>query len=72
MIFYCGLMVHITGTRAQKVFCCTSAHITETVLAHDQHWEHPINTTLEALSILILWNKSWYAHVFFSVMTDNS
>ena len=39
IIFYCGLMVHITDTRAQKVFCCTSAHITETVLAHDQHWE---------------------------------
>ena len=39
MIFYCGLMVHITDTRAQNVFCCTSAHITETVLAHDQHWE---------------------------------
>jgi len=39
MIFYCGLMVHITDTRAQKVFCCTSAHITETVLARDQHWE---------------------------------
>jgi len=31
-------MVHITDTRAQKVFCCTSAHITETVLAHDQHY----------------------------------
>ena len=39
MIFYCGLMAHITDTRAQKVFCCTSAHITETVLVHDQHWE---------------------------------
>ena len=39
MIFYCGLMVHITDTRAQKVFSCTSAHITETVLAYDQHWE---------------------------------
>ena len=39
MIFYCGLMVHITDTRAQKMFCCASAHITETVLAHDQHWE---------------------------------
>ena len=39
MIFYCGLMVHITETRAHKVFCCTSAHITETVLAHDQQWE---------------------------------
>jgi len=39
MIFYCGRTVHITDTRAQKVFSCTSAHITETVLAHDQHWE---------------------------------
>jgi len=32
-------MVHITDTRAQKVVSCTSAQITETVLAHDQHWE---------------------------------
>jgi len=32
-------MVHITDTRAQKVVSCTSAHITETVFAHDQHWE---------------------------------
>jgi len=39
MIFYCGLVVHITNTRAQKVVSCTSAHITETVSAHDQHWE---------------------------------
>jgi len=28
-------MVHITDTRAHKVFCCTLAHITQTVLAHD-------------------------------------
>ena len=35
MIFYCGLMVHITDTRTQKVVSYTSAHITETVLAHD-------------------------------------
>ena len=39
LIFYCGLMVHITDTRAQKVVSYTSAHITETVFAHDQHWE---------------------------------
>jgi len=39
MIFYCGLVVHITETRAQQVVSYTSAHITETVLAHDQHWE---------------------------------
>jgi len=32
-------VVHITDTRAQNVFSCASAHITETVLAHDQHWE---------------------------------
>ena len=38
-IFYCRLMVHITDTRAQKVVCYTSSHITETVFAHDQHWE---------------------------------
>jgi len=31
-------MVLITDTRAQKVFCCTSAHITETVLAHDRFY----------------------------------
>jgi len=32
-------MVHITDTRAQKVIRCTTALITETVFAHDQHWE---------------------------------
>jgi len=37
MIFYCGLVVHITDTRAQKVVRYTSVHITETVFAHDQH-----------------------------------
>ena len=39
MIFYCGLVAHITDTRAQKVVSYTSAHIAETVFAHDQHWE---------------------------------
>ena len=39
MMFYCGLMVHITDTRTQKVVSYTSAHITETVLAHDRYWE---------------------------------
>ena len=43
IFFHCGLMVHITDTRTQKVFSCTSAHITETVLAHDQHWEEQNN-----------------------------
>jgi len=32
-------MVHITDTQAQKVVSYTSAHITEMVFAHDQHWE---------------------------------
>jgi len=31
-------MVHITDTRAQKLASYTSANITETVFAHDQHW----------------------------------
>jgi len=39
MIFYCGLVVHITDTRTQKVVSYTSMHITEMVFAHDQHWE---------------------------------
>jgi len=39
LIFYCGLIVHITDTRAQKVTSYTTAHITETVFAHDQHFE---------------------------------
>jgi len=41
--FYCRLVVHvtdgITDTRAPKVVSYTSARITETVFAHDQHWE---------------------------------
>ena len=40
--FYCGPMVHITDTRAQKVVSYTSAHITETVFAHGQLWEEQI------------------------------
>jgi len=32
-------MDRVTDTRSQKVVSCTSAHITETVFAHDQHWE---------------------------------
>jgi len=39
MVFNCGLVVHIIDTRAQNVDSYTSAHITETVCAHDQHWE---------------------------------
>jgi len=36
-------MVHTTDTRSQKVVSYTSAHITETVFAHDQHWEEQIS-----------------------------
>jgi len=32
-------MAHITDTRSQTVVSYTSAHNTETVFAHDQHWE---------------------------------
>jgi len=32
-------VVHITDTKAQKVVSYTSAHITETMFAHDQHLE---------------------------------
>ena len=45
LIFYCGLMVHITDTRAQKVASYTTAHITETVFAHDQHFEEQSTST---------------------------
>ena len=48
MIFYCGLMVHITDTRAQKVVSYTSAHITETVFVHDQHWEEQSSLSSKA------------------------
>ena len=44
-------MVHNTDKRAQKVFCYTSAHITETVLAHDQHWEEQIIENLNPVSL---------------------
>jgi len=42
-------MVHITDTTAQKVFCGTSVHITETVLAHDQHWEEQSSSSSSQL-----------------------
>ena len=56
MIFYCGLMVHITDTRAQKVVGYTSPHITETVFAHDQHWED--QSSLSSPEMSGLWNFS--------------
>jgi len=42
-------MVHITDTRTQKVVCYTSSHITETVFAHDQHWEGQSTLSLPQL-----------------------
>ena len=37
VMFFCGLMVYIANTGAQKVVSYTSAHITEMMFAHDQH-----------------------------------
>ena len=42
-------MVHITDTRAQKLVSYTSAHITETVFAHDQHWEQQSTLSTQQL-----------------------
>ena len=64
MIFYCGLIVHITDTRTQKVVSYTSAHITETVLAHDQHYGPPTKNVVHP------WNRpksSKHKHAFVSV-----
>ena len=52
MIFYCGLMVHITDTKTQEVVGYTSAHITETVLAHDQHWEEHSSYPLHSCIVI--------------------
>jgi len=46
-------MVHITDARAQKMVSYTSAHITETVFANDQHWDEQ-----SALSSLQLYRHS--------------
>ena len=54
MIFYCGLMVHITDTRAQNVVSCTLAHITETVFAHDQHWEEQSSLSSPQLYLIVI------------------
>jgi len=59
MIFYCGLMVHITDTRAQKVVSCTSAHITETVFAQDQHWEEQSTSSSPQLYRNLQEHRKW-------------
>jgi len=62
MRFYCRLMVHITVTRAQKVVSCTSAHITETVLAHDQHWEEQSSLSSLQLYRHLQKHRKWINH----------
>ena len=59
MIFYCVLMVHITDTRAQKVVSYTSAHITETVFAHDQHWEEQSSLSSTQLYRHLQKHRKW-------------
>ena len=62
MMFCCGLVVHITDTRARKVVSCTSAHITETVLAHDQHWEEQSCLTSPQLYRHSQKHRKWINH----------
>jgi len=62
MIFYCGLVVHITDTRAQKVVSYTSAHITETVFAHDQHWEEQSCLSSPQLYRHLQKHRKWINH----------
>jgi len=62
MIFYCGLMVHITDTRAQKVVSCTSAHITDTVFAHGQHWEEQSTLSSPQLYRHLQEHRKWINH----------
>ena len=62
MIFYCGLMVHITDTRAQKVVSYTSAHIAETVFAHDQHWEEQSSLSSPQLYRHSQEHRKWINH----------
>ena len=62
MIFYCGLVVHITDTRAQKVVSYTSAHITETVFAHGQHWEEQTSLSSPQLYRHSQKHRKWINH----------
>ena len=62
MIFYCGLVVHITDTRAQKVVSYTSAHVTETVFAHDQHWEEQSSLSSPQLYRHSQKHRKWINH----------
>jgi len=62
MMFYCGLVVHITDTRVPKVVSCTSAHIAETVFAHDQHWEEQSCLTSSQLYRHSQKHRKWINH----------
>ena len=68
MIFYCGLVVHITDTRAQKVVSYTSAHITETVFAHDQHWEE--QNSLSSPEMITIRFAGWISGRIVSLQPD--
>jgi len=52
-------MVRITDTRAQKVVSYISAHITETVLAHDQHWEEQSSLSSPQLYRHLQEHRKW-------------
>jgi len=52
-------MVHITDTRAQKVVSYTSVHITETVFAHDQHWEEQSSLSSPQLYRHLQKHRKW-------------
>jgi len=62
LIIYCGLVVHIIDTRAQKVVSYTSAHITETVFAHDQHCEEQGCLSLPQLYRHSQKHRKWINH----------
>jgi len=53
-------MVHITDKRAQKVVSSTSVHITETVFAHDQHWEE--QSSLSSVTAFLHYVLLFYLH----------
>ena len=55
-------MVHITNTRAQKVVSYTSSHITETVFAHDQHWEEQSCLSSPQLYRHLQKHRKWINH----------
>jgi len=59
MTLHCGLMIHITDTRKQKVVGYKSAHITETVFARDQQWEEQSSLYLPQLYCHSQEHRKW-------------